>query len=81
MARKVKYPMDERQFSYINKLAAERGLRWARPFDMANTPSAAAGAMIRELRDRFSLTHGLFVRDYIQTGIFEVVDEAKASKF
>jgi len=73
--------MTDRQAAYIHALAAERGLRWAKPFNPMYTHKAVASALIDELKNRFSLTHGLFVRDYVRTGIFEIVNETKAGQF
>jgi hypothetical protein len=81
IARKVRKPMTEKQMNYIHSLAAERGLRWANPPDPAYTSTAEASFLINELLYRFSLRLGLFSRDYIQTGEFEVVDEAKALSY
>jgi len=73
--------MTEKQMAYIRKLAAERGLRWAKPYNPETTASYWASTMINELQYRFSLKMGLFRRDYIDTGIFEIVDQTLAEKF
>ncbi len=79
--RKPRKPMTQKQYNYIVSLAEERGLRWAKPFDMEYTSTANASALITELKNIFSLTMGPFKRTWIDTGVFEVVDEAKAKSF
>jgi hypothetical protein len=81
MATKIRKPASQKQIDYINILATERGLRWAKPVAASEIEMPHASALIRELKDRFSLTRGLFTRDYIQTGEFVVVNESKAKSF
>jgi hypothetical protein len=81
MAQKIRKPASQKQVDYINILAAERGLRWAKPLAANEMSMPAASYLIRELQNHFSLTMGLFPRDYIRTGVFVVVDEAKAKSF
>lgn len=81
MATKIRKPASQKQIDYIHILAAERGLRWAKAKAANEISMPDASYIIRELKDRFSLTMGLFPRDYIRTGVFVVVDEAKAKSF
>ena len=79
--RKPKHPMTQKQVAYIHALARERGLRWATPYNPETTASYWASTLIDELQYRFSLHNGLFIRDYINTGIFEIVDQALAESY
>ena len=74
--RRPRKPATIKQVRYIEALARERGLRWAKPFNPELTSSAAASDYISSLLNNFSVRCGTFTREFLTTGLFEVVDQA-----